>query len=96
MAERKINPLSEAIRLIRVYSDIKQNDLALDLDIAMNVISDMERGRRTITLKILQKYADYFNITVQTIQAFAEEIKNNKNIKKEIFDMIINSVKEGF
>jgi transcriptional regulator with XRE-family HTH domain len=92
MSDRKINPLSEAIRLLRVYSDISQGDLAERLGIRNTVLSEMEHGRRPITVKTLQQYSDLFNIKISTIQAFAEEIKRNKNLKKEIFNQIMKMV----
>lgn len=92
MSDRKINPLSEAIRLIRVYSDISQGDMAEKLEIRNTMLSEMEHGRRTITVNTLQQYADLFSIKISTIQAFAEEIKRNKNLKKEIFNEIMKVV----
>ena len=92
MSDRKINPLSEAIRLLRVYSDISQGDMAEKLGIRNTMLSEMEHGRRAITVNTLQQYADLFGIKISTIQAFAEEIKRNKNLKKEIFNEIMKVV----
>lgn len=92
MSDRKINPLSEAIRLLRVYSDISQGDLAEKLGIRNTFLSEIEHGRRPITVKTLQQYSDLFNIKISTIQAFAEEIKRNKNLKKEIFNEIMKMI----
>lgn len=95
MYDKKSNPLSEAVRLLRVYSDISQGDIAVNLQFQNNVISQIENGRREITLKTLEKYAEFFKIQVKDITFFAEQIKTNKNIKKDVFDIIMKSVKEG-
>ena len=95
MYEKVFNPLSEALRLLRVYSDISQGDMAVNLKFQNNVISQIENGRREITIKTLEKYAEFFKIQVKDITFFAEQIKNNKNIKKDVFEIIMKSVKEG-
>lgn len=95
MYDKSFNPLAEALRLLRVYSDISQGDMASNLQFQNNVLSQIENGRREITVKTLEKYAEFFKIRVSDITFFAEQIKSNKNIKKEIFDVIIKSVKEG-
>jgi transcriptional regulator with XRE-family HTH domain len=95
MYEKKQNPLSEALRLLRIYSDISQGDLALSLQFQNNVLSQIENGRREITIKTLEKYAEFFDVNIKDITFFAEQIKNNKNIKREIFNVIMKSVKEG-
>lgn len=95
MYEKKQNPLSEALRLLRIYSDISQGDLALALQFQNNVLSQIENGRREITIKTLEKYTEFFNLNIKDITFFAEQIKNNKNIKREIFEKIMQNVKEG-
>lgn len=95
MYEKKSNPLAEALRLLRIYSDISQGDMALSLQFKNNVLSELENGRREITLKTLEKYADVFKIEVKDITFFAQQIGANKNIKKDIFDHIMQSIREG-
>ena len=67
-------------------------ELAEKLGIRNTMLSEMEHGRRTITVNTLQQYADLFGIKISTIQAFAGEIKRNKNLKKEIFNEIMKVV----
>jgi len=95
MYEKKSTPLSEALRLLRIYSDISQGDMALNLNFQYNVLSQIESGRRGITLKTLDKYALFFDIKVKDITFFAEQIKDKKNIKKDIFNHIMQTIKEG-
>jgi len=87
--------MSEALRLLRVYSDISQGDMALNLQFQNNVLSQIENGRREITVKTLEKYAEFFKIQVKDITFFAQQIKENKDIKKEIFLTIMKNIKEG-
>lgn len=95
MYNKIFNPMSEALRLLRVYSDISQGDMALNLQFQNNVLSQIENGRREITVKTLEKYAEFFKIQVKDITFFAQQIKENKDIKKEIFLAIMKNIKEG-
>lgn len=95
MYEKNKNPLAEALRLLRIYADISQSDLCISFKIQNNVLSQIENGRREITVKTLEKYAEFFKIQIKDIMFFAEQIKNNKDIKKEIFAAIIQTIKEG-
>jgi transcriptional regulator with XRE-family HTH domain len=93
--EKNKNPLAEALRLLRIYADISQSDLCISFKIQNNVLSQIENGRREITVKTLEKYADFFKIQIKDIMFFADQIRNNKDIKKEIFAAIIQTIKEG-
>lgn len=95
MYEKNKNPLAEALRLLRIYADISQSDLCISFKIQNNVLSQIENGRREITVKTLEKYADFFKIQIKDIMFFADQIRNNKDIKKEIFAAIIQTIKEG-
>lgn len=66
--------LGEALRLIRVYHDLKQKDAAARLGVSTSYISDLERGDRTPTLAVIQKYAKVFDMPVSSIMFFAENI----------------------
>lgn len=66
--------LGEALRLIRVYHDLKQKDAAARLGVSTSYISDIERGDRTPTLAVIQKYATAFDMPVSSIMFFAENL----------------------
>ena len=93
--DKKLNPISEALRLLRIYSDINQGEMADYIGFKQNILSQMEKNKREITIKTLEKYAEFFKIQVRDIMFFAEQIKNNKDIKKDIFKSIVQMIKEG-
>lgn len=68
--------LSEALRLLRVFHDMKQNDLAAALDISKSYISEIENGNRVPSLDVIQKYAVTFKVPVSSILFFSEQIEN--------------------
>jgi transcriptional regulator with XRE-family HTH domain len=70
--------LGEALRLIRVFNDCKTSALAGELDISASYISEIESGKKTPSLEILNKYADYFDTTVSAIMFFSEDLAKDK------------------
>jgi DNA-binding XRE family transcriptional regulator len=53
---------AKALRGLRVKEDITQAELAERLGISQNVVSDMESGRRNISLKMAKRIAEEFKV----------------------------------
>jgi transcriptional regulator with XRE-family HTH domain len=68
--------INEALRLLRVFHDVKQNELAERLGVSKSHISEIEKGSKSPSLDLIQKYADQFDIPVSSIMFFAEELPN--------------------
>jgi len=66
--------ISEALRLIRVYHDLKQSELAARLNISKSYLSEIESGTKAPTLALLDSYSEVFNIPASAILFFAESI----------------------
>ncbi len=54
--------LSEALRLIRVFHDMSQRDLAARLGIGTPYLSEIEAGKKEPTLQLLRRYATEFKM----------------------------------
>lgn len=67
--------LGEALRLIRVYHDLKQKQVAELLEVSTSYLSEIEKGHKTPTLDIVQRYSDKFGIPVSSIMFFAESVE---------------------
>ena len=59
--------LGMRIRYLRSQKKWSQEDLALEADINKNYISDLERGNRNPTLKVLERIAVALNITLEEL-----------------------------
>lgn len=66
--------LGEALRLIRVFHDLKQNELARQLGVSQSHLSDIERGEKTPSQEIVAKYAETFELPVSSIWFFDEQL----------------------
>ena len=60
--------------LIRVYHDLKQNELADKLKISKSYLSEIESGAKVPTLALVEGYAKEFNIPASAILFFSESI----------------------
>lgn len=70
--------LNEALRLIRVYHDLSQTQLSFDLAISNSFLSEIESGKKTPTLELLDKYGKRFDIPVSSLLFFSERLDESK------------------
>lgn len=85
--------INEALRLLRVFNDIKAKDMAKLLGISPSYLSEIENGKKEPSLSLIKKYADIFNTTPSSILFFSEKISDNDNslkFKKLLAKMTIN------
>jgi transcriptional regulator with XRE-family HTH domain len=59
--------LGMRIKYLRSLKKWSQEDLALEADINKNYLSDLERGERNPTVKVLEKIAKALNITISEL-----------------------------
>lgn len=74
--------IHEALRLMRVFHDLKQVELAEKLGISKSHISEIEKGNKSPSFDLIQRYATEFKIPVSSIMFFAEELPNAKSGEK--------------
>lgn len=74
--------LSEALRLIRVYHDLKQQELAEKLEISKSYLSEIENGKKTPTIDLIEKYASQFGIPASSILFFSENLEDPSKAAK--------------
>lgn len=70
--------LNEALRLVRVYHDMTKADLAREVGFARSFVTELESGKKKVTLETLQKYSDFFDIPVSSLMLFAERTKDSE------------------
>lgn len=87
--------LNEALRLIRVFHDMKQKGLAQRLGISNSYLSELESGKKTPTLEIIEKYSEVFNMPSSSILFFSEHVDNEgkseitrKQISKKVIKIL--------
>lgn len=68
--------LNEALRLIRVYHDMKQSEAAVKLGLSKSYLSEIERGHKEPSLEVIRKYEAAFDIPASSIMFFSENMDN--------------------
>lgn len=66
--------IGEALRLIRVYHDMKQSDLADRLGISQSHLSEIERGKKAPSSEVVERYSKEFRLPVSSIWFFDEQL----------------------
>ena len=85
--------LSEALRLIRVFHDLKQVETAEKLGISKSHLSEIESGTKNPSLDIIERYSKTFGIPMSSIMFFSENIENagkGQKAKTFIASKVIN------
>jgi transcriptional regulator with XRE-family HTH domain len=84
--------LAEALRLIRVFHDLKQNELADRLDMSASFISEIEKGHKTPSIDIIEKYAKEFKIPASSILFFSEQLEKKGGAENKAKSAIAGKV----
>lgn len=74
--------LGEALRLIRVYHDLKQKQVAERLDISTSYLSEIEKGHKVPSLDLIQRYSQVFGLPVSSIMFFAERVEGGDSYNR--------------
>lgn len=88
--------INEALRLMRVFHDLKQFELADRLDISNSHISQIEKGLKTPSLELIERYSEEFKLPVSAIMFFAEELPNvsqGEKVRTKIASKVIGLLK---
>ncbi|MBD2778250.1 helix-turn-helix transcriptional regulator [Iningainema tapete] len=64
--------IEKVLKTLRVFHDLKQSELALQLLCSKSYLSEIESGKKSPTLQFIQKYAQIFNLKVFEIIFLAE------------------------
>lgn len=65
--------INEALKLVRVYHNMKQKDLADALRLSASYLNEIESGKKQVTMDVLEKYSQYFKIPTSSLLYFAEQ-----------------------
>ncbi len=76
--------LHKALRHLRRYHQMKQEDLANRLGISNNYLSEIESGKKAhaITIDLLNRYASVFGVPVSSLLLFSEQLDSSRRSEK--------------
>ena len=65
--------INEALKLVRLYHNVKQKDLASGLGLSPSYVNEIESGKKQVTMEVLEKYAQFFSMPISSLLYFAEQ-----------------------
>lgn len=75
MTDNKRPMINEALRLIRLYWGYSQIDMSKELNLSQSMISEIERGTKSVSMEVLERYSTKLDIRMSQLLFFAEEIE---------------------
>ena len=77
-----------ALRALRAQKGVSQEKLALETGIGRRYMSDIENGRRNVSLEIIEKIANYFELSASELIQKIEQVEYPPFTKKEFKDIL--------
>jgi transcriptional regulator with XRE-family HTH domain len=74
--------IAEALRLLRTYHKTSQSQLATDLGISKSYLSEIESGKKKVTLDLLNQYSSHFHVPLSALFFFAEELDRSRAVDR--------------
>ncbi len=74
----KANAIGRALKLIRIFHQQKQFELAARLGISKSYLSELENGSKAVSLELLTKYSEHFKVPVSTLLMFSERLDERR------------------
>ena len=73
-----------AIRILRIKSGYSQKNLAEELGVSQQSVSNWEKGSREPPIDMLKKMANIFNCTIDELVKGEDKNHNCKNMEKSV------------
>lgn len=67
--------INDALRLLRLYFGMSQQEIAEAVGVSQSLVSDVEASRKNVSLDLLDKYSRSLGIKMSQLLFFAEEIE---------------------
>jgi len=79
-----MNNLGRVLKQIRIFSYFNQEQLGNQIGLSISYISQIEKGVKIPSTKVLNKYAEAFDIPLAAIMLFAENYQNKEGLKNKV------------
>lgn len=69
--------LNNALRLVRIFHRFNQSALAEKLEISRSYLSEIESGKKSPSIELLDKYSHIFDMPTSSFLLFSEHLEKN-------------------
>ncbi|WP_266170170.1 helix-turn-helix transcriptional regulator [Dyella subtropica] len=70
--------LGRALKLVRTFHDVSQVELASNLHISRSYLSEVESGKKTPSMDLLNEYAKHFSVPLSSLVIISEGFEEGK------------------
>lgn len=74
--------INNALKKMRLFHNLKQNELSQELHISNSYLCEIESGKKSPSIELLQSYSNYFDVPLSSLLYFSEQLENEGNISK--------------
>ncbi|AEI94256.1 helix-turn-helix domain-containing protein [Roseobacter litoralis] len=74
--------INEALTLARLYWGYSQVEMAEALGMSQAMVSEIERGSKSVTLETLERYSEALGVKKSQLMFFAEEIEDDVPVRR--------------
>jgi transcriptional regulator with XRE-family HTH domain len=67
--------INDALRLVRLYWGMSQQEIAETVGVSQSLVSDVEAARKGVSLELLDRYSRALGIRMSQLLFFAEELE---------------------
>jgi len=79
--EKNSQIINKALKLIRTFHGCSQTDLAEALAVSNSFISEIESGKKNVTLEFLKRFSEHFKIPMSSIILFSEHMEDSGAVR---------------
>lgn len=83
-----LQSLSKALRLLRMFHDMSQQETAAALGISSPYLSQLESGKKTPTVDLIMKYSEVFKVSSSSIILLAERLQTQDFSQSDIESLV--------
>lgn len=76
MSNAKRPMINQALRLARLYWGYSQSELAEMLGVSQSIVSEVENATKSVSMDLLEKYAEVLGVSMANLLFFADELKD--------------------
>lgn len=84
--------LCKVLKLLRTAFDYSVSEVSKKTGLSASYIYEVERGKKTPTLSVIEKYADVFNVKTSTILFFSDEADEKKLSTQKLLLKILETI----
>jgi transcriptional regulator with XRE-family HTH domain len=76
--------IHQALKLTREFHRMKQVDLAKKLDISTSYLSEIESGKKPVSVETIENYARVFGVPASTFFLFEEQVVTPVDARRKL------------